>query len=174
MDPNQAIRSARTRVKQTTTAAGREAASAFSLEGTRSLERALRANTPLSQVWFSDSAWKQPSEREAKLLAMIDDRGIPCQVLPDEVMSELTEGRKFGSCLALAPLPTLQPIQVPGVYVVGVDIVDPGNVGAMICIAFVVGASGFILFGDTELWYSKVVCIFMGSIFKLPICVGDA
>lgn len=170
MDPNQAIRSALTRVKQTTTPRGRQAAGCFSLEGTRALERALRADAAIAQVWFGETAANAPDEREQALLQVITDRTIPLTLLPDAVMHDLTDGRKFGACVALAALPDEQPpIPASGVYVVAVDIVDPGNVGGMIRTALAAGADGLITTGTTDPWHPKAVRTSMGSVFKLPI-----
>jgi len=53
--------------------------------------------------------------------------------------------------------------------VVGRDLADPGNTGAVIRSALAAGATGFLAVGNTDPWHPKSVRTSMGSLFALPI-----
>ena len=52
---------------------------------------------------------------------------------------------------------------------VGVDLDDPGNVGALIRTALAAGASGFVAVGCCDAFHPRAVRISRGSLFKLPV-----
>jgi TrmH family RNA methyltransferase len=54
-------------------------------------------------------------------------------------------------------------------WMVGWNLSDPGNTGAVIRSALAAGATGFIAVGTTDPWHPKSVRTSMGSLFKLPI-----
>ena len=56
-----------------------------------------------------------------------------------------------------------------GVYLVLVDVVEPGNVGALIRTALASGACGAICVGSSDPFHSKAVRTSLGSLFKLPL-----
>lgn len=166
MDPNKDIRSAIARVKHTSTHSGRKALGLFSLEGTRAVERALRADTPIDLVVTSESFTGQ---REQDVLHLLKQREISIHILSATVMNELTEGRNYGQIIALSPIPDPPTLPEQGLFVVASDIADPGNVGGMIRTCLAAGADGLIATGASDPWHPKAVRTSMGSIFKLPI-----
>jgi RNA methyltransferase, TrmH family len=57
----------------------------------------------------------------------------------------------------------------PAVYLVVVDVAEPGNVGALIRTALACGAAGMICVGATDPFHPKAVRTSLGSTFKLPL-----
>jgi TrmH family RNA methyltransferase len=53
--------------------------------------------------------------------------------------------------------------------VVGWNLSDPGNTGAVIRTSLAAGAAGFVAVGDTDPWHPKAVRTSMGSLFALPV-----
>lgn len=158
---------------------GREAAGCYSIEGIRLHERALRAGVPPAHV-LVDTHWqKRPSPREQHLLADFQKAACPVTVVPDEVMAELTNGRSLGSILGLIPLPespTLSRLMtqtVSSLFLAVVDVVDPGNVGAMVRTAHASGCKALVAVGVSDPFHPKAVRTSMGSLFKLPVVRFD-
>lgn len=154
--------------------AARSRTGEFSLEGTRLLERALRAGVELRAVLASSSFGA--SDREAALLAALESAQSPVVRIDDEELARLTGGRTFGAALGLATRPEpLTSAPTSGPVLVLSDVVDPGNVGALCRTACAAGASALYAVGDTDLFHPKAVRTSMGSLFKLPYreCTGD-
>ncbi len=95
-------------------------------------------------------------------------------------MRELTEGRDLGLILGLVRLPpalTLSdilsakdtPEQAPPLLLAAVDIVDPGNVGALTRTAHAGGAAALLAVGASDPFHPRATRTSRGSIFKLPI-----
>ncbi len=105
-------------------------------------------------------------------------------------MAELTEGRDLGLILALVRLPppiTLsdlfnnEPIQkgqretrpsggpATPLFLAAVDIVDPGNVGALTRTAHATGAAALLVSGISDPFHPRATRISRGSIFRLPV-----
>ena len=160
-------------VRRASTRKGREALGAFAVEGRRLVERGLRAGwVPRDLLVASDERGRQAEldslrERVAAL-------GGRCHDVPDSEALELAEGRRAGLVVALFPLPP--PLPLPelwapggGVYLVMVDVVEPGNVGALIRTALASGARGAIGVGSTDPFHPKAVRTSLGSLFKLPL-----
>ncbi|MCC5844092.1 MAG: RNA methyltransferase [Verrucomicrobia bacterium] len=152
----------------------------FTLEGYRSLERAFRNGAPLECVVISETVMNRSNERNARVVDETLARDLPLHVVPDGTMAELTRGRGLGDVFAVLRRP-LEPaladlIRPEGrtLVVVGWNLGDPGNTGAVIRSALAAGAAGFLAVGTTDPWHPKAVRTSMGSLFALPILEGPA
>ncbi|MDF3130197.1 RNA methyltransferase [Kiritimatiellaeota bacterium B1221] len=167
-------------LKQIAIPRGRSATGLFSLEGYRSMERALRNDAPIREVLVSRKFAEADTSRETSILAEVSRRGVPLRIAPDEDFAELNAGRGIGEVFAVMPIPEepdwecfVQP-QGRCLLMVGWNLGDPGNTGAVIRSALASGCSGFLAVGTTDPWHPKSVRTSMGSLFALPILkVGD-
>ncbi|MBP6016779.1 MAG: RNA methyltransferase [Candidatus Promineofilum sp.] len=164
---------------------GRRRAGLFSIEGTRLLERAVRAGAPLEAVLVADRLAQSTDSRWRELLAALSAAGCPVTVAPDSVLAELTDGRDLGPILGLVRLPaprllaetlSSQPAGHAGLplLLAAVDIVDPGNVGALTRTAHAAGAAALLAVGASDPYHPRATRISRGSIFKLPVVEYDS
>lgn len=158
------------------TARGRARLGCCSIEGIRLAERALRAGVCIEAALLAQSLRADPAPRVQRLVAGLEEAGCATHVVADEVLGRLTGGRRLGGVVGLVriheapPLPdVLRVAMTPAVLVVGSDIEDPGNVGALIRTALAGGAAGFVAVGRTDPYHPKAVRTSMGSLFKLPV-----
>jgi RNA methyltransferase, TrmH family len=154
---------------------GRAETGLFSLEGLRSMERALRGGSPIREVLVSERFTARNDARHRRILDDVAAAGLPLRVAPDAEVDALTQGRGLGDVFALLAFPkppTLEELfDGPGrrLVVVGWNLNDPGNTGAVIRSALAAGAAGFIAVGTTDPWHPKSVRTSMGSLFRLPV-----
>ncbi len=147
----------------------------FTLEGYRSLERAFRNEAPLECVVISEAVMSRSNERNSRIVDETLARNLPLHAVPDAVMADLTRGRGLGDVFAVLrrpPVPDVADLIRPGertLLVVGWNLGDPGNTGAVIRSALAAGAAGFLAVGTTDPWHPKAVRTSMGSLFALPI-----
>lgn len=174
-------------VRRASTRRGREALGAFAVEGRRLVERGVRAGWVPRDLLVASGERSPELERLQERVATLGGR---CHEVADAELRELAEGRQSGLVSALFPLPAaLEPSELwaaplarqssrgGGVYLVLVDVVEPGNVGALIRTALASGARGAICVGNTDPFHSKAVRTSLGSLFKLPlarVASGDA
>ncbi|KAA3664465.1 MAG: RNA methyltransferase [Chloroflexi bacterium] len=162
-------------LRRVATPKGRAASGFYSIEGIRLHERALRASVPIQQVVVGESWEKRPFSRTHTLLQTLKKSNTPVTIVPDAVMDGLVNGRSLGSILSLIKLPQLPTIfeliaeADPPLLLVAVDVVDPGNVGAMVRTAHASGCTALVTVGVSDPFHPKAVRNSMGSIFKLPI-----
>jgi RNA methyltransferase, TrmH family len=161
-------------VRRVSTARGRAQVGAFSVEGRRLLERATRAGWAPRELLVGASFRREAPELEP-LLELVTAREGQCHEAPDAELLALAEGRRSGLVTALFPLPAglsvdelLEPAR-SSVFLVIVDVVEPGNVGALIRTALASGASGAICVGSSDPFHPKAVRTSLGSLFKLPL-----
>jgi TrmH family RNA methyltransferase len=166
-------------IRRTATTRGRAQSGTTSLEGIRLVERALRAGIFIPHVLVSERFRAAPSARGAALLAVLSAAGSQIAVAPDEVVEEMTEGRGLGEILALIPLPpkadlqTLARRSAAPMFLAAVDVVDPGNAGALVRTAHALGADALIAIGRTDPVHPRAVRTSMGSVFKLPLAAFE-
>ncbi len=158
---------------------GRKQLGCFAIEGFRLLERALATSTPLPHVLLTQRDYENPSPRLGKLLEQLDPLPTSLTFVPEDVLEKLTEDRTLGPILALAktpPTPDLslllaqwqkQP-QRRKILVVE-DMVDPGNVGALIRTAHALDVGLFLALRGADPFHPRSARTSMGSIFRLPI-----
>lgn len=160
-------------VRRTYTARGRRQTALFSIEGLRLAERAVRANAPVAQWVVSADFAHDTTPRIVALRAAIT--ATPVTAVPPPVMAQLTNGRTLGSIIGLLPLPQPHPLatllahKIRPLLLVAADIVEPGNVGAMLRTAHAHQADLFIATGRSDPFHPKAVRNSMGSLFKMPI-----
>lgn len=163
------------RLERLSTPRGRRETGLFSLEGYRAMERALRNDAPITEVLVAEEFLNAPNSRKTQILGEVSRRELPLRVAPDGVVAELTGGRGLGNVFAILPLPPepswdeLFPKTGRGLVVVGWNMGDPGNTGAVVRSALAAGASAFLAVGVTDPWHPKSVRTSMGSLFALPI-----
>ena len=173
-------------IRRVHSARGRRRAGVYSIEGTRLVERALRAGAPLEAILIAEGLAHSPDARHRRILDELNAAGHPVTVAPDSMLAELTEGRDLGQILGLVKLPPrieladlLTPLPPPGdalqtapavrLFLAAVDIVDPGNVGALTRTAHAGGATALLAVGSSDPFHPRATRISRGSIFKLPI-----
>lgn len=156
-------------IRQVGTARGRARFGRFSIEGTRLVERAVRAG------WTVTAAIHTPSfaekVRHQLLLNRLDDVGCRVTAVPAEHLNEFTGGRDLGGIIALVEQKkqTADLLASAKLVCVVVDVIEPGNVGALIRSAHGLGAEAFVTVGKSDPYNPKAVRTSMGSLFKLPV-----
>ncbi|MCP4360809.1 MAG: RNA methyltransferase [Chloroflexi bacterium] len=174
MTTNDNWRGAVEMVKRSLTKKGRQQTGLYSIEGIRLHERALHANLSLELVILADSFAQTDSVRGQQLLANLPP--TPCYFVPDAVMAELSNGRNLGQLIGLLKIPPAAKLQecVTAVnhplLLILANVIDPGNVGAMIRTAHAHGAAAVILLGQSDPYHPKAVRTSMGSLFKTAVC----
>ena len=168
-------------IGRTRTAQGRHRLGRFSIEGTRLHERALRAGVEVEVVLAGESLATSSEERMRRLLADLESSGCAVHVVPNDVMTKLTEGRDIGAIVGLVRLPSHHSLDQallacgrhPSLILVAVDVEDPGNVGAMIRTALAASAAAFVAVGISDPYHPKAVRTSMGAVFRIPIVRHD-
>lgn len=162
-------------VRRAATAKGRADARVFVAEGQRLLERSLRSGWLPRALLLGQSAARGPEL--TALLASWPALEPVVQRVPDGALLELAEGRRSGLVTALFDLPdtlAIEPLLArrapPAVFLVVVDVDEPGNVGALIRTALACDAAGVICVGSTDPFHPKAVRTSLGSVFKQPLC----
>lgn len=158
---------------------GRRQLGVFAIEGYRLVERALAAGVALRVVFAGEDALKAPGERLERLLEKLEQTGCRFVAVPAAVACRLLEGRTFGEVFALAPLPVATGVEVflegvrrvsPACRVLVLEeLMDPGNVGALLRTAHAFGVSALIALGGTDPFHPRAARTSMGSIFRVPV-----
>lgn len=165
---------------QLRTKKGRRTLGQFAAEGYRLLERALESQVGLREVVVAETLMAQPTARAANLLQQLQKQACPVCVAPDEEVHIFTEGRTFGDMLGIIdalPQADLSPFLTdksqPCTLLVLVQVMDPGNIGALARTAMASGVDALIALGGTDLFQAKAVRTSMGALFDLPVCQLD-
>jgi RNA methyltransferase, TrmH family len=159
---------------RTQTRAGREQAGAFSLEGTRLVERALRAGAPLLRVGVDATRLAAPDPWLASVIDQALAAGHAVEPLDPDALKRFTGPRDLGGIAALAALPEMHPdharLEAPEQRVLVLDqIHDPGNVGALVRTALASDVTAIVVCGGTDPLHPRAVRTSMGSLFRVPI-----
>jgi len=164
-------------IRRADTTRGREVSGFFSIEGIRLHERALHAGVQVDHAIVSASFKRNPSPRIQMLLEGLRESSCRLFIVPDSIIEEITGGRDLGSILGLVRMPE-QPQLVDlinrsgrtrHVFLVAVDVKDPGNVGALLRTAHAIGATAFLTSGISDPFHPKALRTAMGSLFRLPV-----
>ena len=164
-------------IERVATRAGRRRAGRFAIEGFRLHERALRAGVRVEDVVVAASLHDRPGSRSQRLLEDLGASGSRLHVAPDDVLQRLTDGRGLGALVGLVPIPvpcTLDRCldrgpQEPVVFLVALEVADPGNAGALVRTAHALGARAFVAAGRTDPYHPRAVRTSMGSLFRCPV-----
>lgn len=141
------------------------------LDGWHLVTEAARTGLPLYHVAVAAGRW---SSSEEALLDEIHASGVPLLHVTPNVLEAMSPVRAPSGVVALAERPshalddTLAP--PPPLVLVGVDLQDPGNVGASVRVAEAAGATGAIYTGaSADPWGWKALRAAMGSSLRLPV-----
>ena len=165
-------------IRQLNTRKGRQHFGHFVIEGARVVERALRALAEITQLVVGVSFAEQ-DERGAEIVGLAVSAEIPITTIIDEEARELSDGRKLGAVFGVVAmgdqvgLATVAAKKKPVVLAL-IDVVEPGNVGAMIRTAHGLGVAAVLTCGRSDAWHPKAVRTAMGSLFKLPVIHFDS
>ncbi|MCK6513175.1 RNA methyltransferase [Myxococcota bacterium] len=161
-------------LQRTESSKGRRTTQTFSIEGTRLLERALDEQQPLLGVLVAEEMAQSPTPRETALLERLTRLAIPLHIAPTERLHALVQGRTFGLCLGLVRLPPSDDLNDmisfmaqarPLKILVLVDVMDPGNLGAMMRTGAASGIDALLVWGGTDPFHPKAARTSMGAIF---------
>lgn len=162
------------------TPAGRARFGRVALEGIRVCERAARAGAAVEQVLVVEG-FDRGDPRRAALVDGLRDAGARIDRAPEDVLSELCEGRDLGGIVALAAQPAAPDLARsfadgasgagPGgaLALVACEVEEPGNVGALARTALASGARLFLATGISDPFHPKAVRTSMGSLFRLDV-----
>lgn len=157
-------------IKRTYTRRGREASGFFPVEGLRLCERALRAGVKLAFVVVTERFVQDKSSRSQQLWRELESAEIPIHTIPN--IHQLTQGRGWGDIIALAPLPSCDTNANFQSRLVLDNIIDPGNVGALLRTAHGLGVRDVVALGQTDPFHPRAVRTSMGSVFRLNVVFG--
>lgn len=163
-------------VRRTLTAVGRQQTGLYPIEGIRLHERALRAGLNFELTILAETLAQDNSPRIHELLAHLPPATCHLQPIPDAAMAELVNGRDLGHLISLVKIPPspdlaelVTAVSHP-LLLVAADVVDPGNVGAMVRTGHASGITAFISLGVSDPYHPKAVRTSMGSLFKTAVC----
>ncbi|GAW32054.1 RNA methyltransferase [Carboxydocella sp. JDF658] len=152
------------------TARGRREQQAFLVEGVRLLEEVLKADYPVTKVYYTAAGIGK--ERGQALFRQLKERAIPCQEVSEGVLAKLSATETPQGLVAVVPV-RQQDFALPrpgrGIILVLDGIQDPGNLGTIIRTAFAAGIREVWTTPDScDLYNPKTVRATMGAIFHLP------
>jgi TrmH family RNA methyltransferase len=156
----------------------RRAEGVFVLEGARGLGEALTTGAAIEAIYVAPGA--ESGEAPRRVLALAQQNGVRIFALQAGVLERVADTVAPQPVLAViaavdVPLAAvLTPASRRGPLVVCADVRDPGNVGAIIRSADAAGARGVIVCaGSGDLYNPKTVRASAGSLFHVPIVLGD-
>ena len=145
------------------------------LDGVHLVREALAAGLEFDQVCIASSLLEQNGE-EAALAIALAERGIEVTAVSDKLMASLSPVRTPSGVVAVVMRrPRAHSIddvlEAPdAMLLVGVDIQDPGNVGALLRVAEAAAAAAVVLTGESANPFSwKALRGSMGSGLRLPV-----
>ncbi len=163
-------------VRRTMTAVGRAQTGLYPIEGFRLHERALRAGLTFELTIWTEATAQDNTPRGQQLRADLQSAAGQLVIIPDVEMQSLVNGRDLGHLISLVKMPPAPDLKtlVTGVpqplLLVATDVVDPGNVGAMVRTGHANGLTAFITMGVSDPFHPKAVRTSMGSLFKTAVC----
>lgn len=143
------------------------------LDGVHLVRDAAAAGLAFEQVCVSTSALERGTDA-GLLAAALDAQGMPVLSAPDQVFAAISPVRTPTGIVAIAqrkPATARAVCAATGaLVVVGADVQDPGNVGALLRVAEAAGATGAIIAGISANPFSwKALRGSMGSALRLPV-----
>jgi TrmH family RNA methyltransferase len=158
------------------TAAGRHQSGLYSIEGYRLHERALRAGLTPELTLIAENFGLENQPRSQQLLADLHCAGGRLLPIPNQEIAALLNGRDLGPIVSLLKIPPdanlaeLVTAMPRPLLLVAYEVIDPGNVGAMVRTGHANGLTAFIAVGDSDPYHPKAVRTSMGSLFKTAVC----
>jgi TrmH family RNA methyltransferase len=142
----------------------REKEGRFVIEGTRLVEEALFAGSPLDFVFYSS-----PDLRAQTVLDRLEKKGVEIIEVSAPVMRACTDTEHPQPLLAVLPFPALQP-GANALLLICDRLADPGNLGTLLRTAAAARVDSAILApGTVDPYNPKVVRSSMGAHFRIPI-----
>jgi TrmH family RNA methyltransferase len=144
----------------------------FIIEGPHLIEMALNADTPMSEVFFSE-AFSRKKEGQ-RLLKKLSKHPTGFFEVTDRVFHKLADTETPQGIIAIAtclPL-SLDQLRVKStaLLVVSDGIQDPGNLGTIIRTADASGADAVIILpGTCDVFMQKIIRATAGSLFNIPV-----
>ncbi len=160
-------------VRALKTVKGRREQGRFAIEGATLLDEALRAGLPIEALYVTPAAYAA-----SRFVRELDERGTPTFAIDERTAAALSDVETPSGILAVAPVRREEVLAVlgrAGLVLVLADLNDPGNAGTLVRSAEAFGAAG-VVFGraGVDPHHPKVVRAAMGSLFRMPVAVGDA
>lgn len=155
-------------VERVATGKGRLQNGRFSIEGRQLFQLAIEAGAQIEQALVGETVDQQ-------LSADLEAMGCEVAIAPADLLAQLSNGRDLGGMFGLLRLPQSESLATfmagreRAVFLVAIDILDPGNAGAMVRTALGLDAAAFIAVGGTDPFHPKAVRTSMGGVFALPI-----
>jgi TrmH family RNA methyltransferase len=142
----------------------------FIIEGTRLVEEAIAAKTPLQMAFHTNHL----DERGRGLIHAVQRAGAAVFIVSDEVMSACSDTVTPQGILAVVPIPD-HPIPGNIQLALVLDCLsDPGNLGTILRTALAAGVETvFLTEGTVDAFNPKVVRSAMGAHFHLPLVVSS-
>ncbi len=145
----------------------------ITIEGVREIDRALRANVDLDEIYFCLEAATSPEARE--LLQNLRARGVPIVTVGRAAFAKIAYREDSGGFVAIAKRPSTSLDELAAdentLFLVVDAIEKPGNLGALFRSADGAGVTGVILSAPkTDLYNPNAIRASLGTIF----CVGAA
>jgi TrmH family RNA methyltransferase len=158
-------------------AARGEAGTTLLLDGAHLVADAIRSGVVVQHAAVTDAAREQTDVRE--IVAALGRAGVNVALVSASVIDAISPVRSSTGIVALAERPAASVSRIfdgaAPLVVIGIDIQDPGNVGAMVRVAEAGGATGVIAAGasaDPFGW--KALRGSMGSALRLPLAILTA
>jgi TrmH family RNA methyltransferase len=141
----------------------------------------MSAGAQIEHVVVGEGEYRSPSARMAKILGEAERLYGPAVCVPDAVVERLGAGRSLGAVHALVRMPVgggrelcawLDSAVSGGRrlrLLVLEEIMDPGNVGALMRTAHALGAGALVAIGGTDPFHPRAARTSMGSVFRLPV-----
>lgn len=139
----------------------------FVLEGLRIVTDALRENSGLKYLIFTQQAFEK-YESEFSQADLNSTRFI---VISNELGNRIAQTEKTQGIFAVCSIPPAKKLNLDsdGKYIVLHRVQDPGNMGMIIRTADALGIDGIITSECCDLYNPKVIRSTMGSVFRMKI-----
>lgn len=146
--------------------------SMYVLEGYRLITDAIKENSLVRQIFFTEDAY----EKYSGSLSQVDLKEVKTLIISNELGIKISCTEKPQGVFAICSIPPEKNLKSllksDGRYVVLHQLQDPGNLGMIIRTADAVGIDGIILSQCCELYSPKVIRSTMGSVFRMNIFDG--
>jgi TrmH family RNA methyltransferase len=161
-------------LRQAFARAERAADGSCAIEGIRIVEEAIRSGLQFRAIFFKESAQNLAERLLPQIGANVDTLLLPDKLFDDSVPTETPQGVAALARLKKFSLEdVLERLQVGPVMVL-VGLQDPGNLGTIVRSAEAFGSAGVVLGeGTVSPLNSKVIRASAGSLFRLPVIVGQ-
>ncbi|MEO7202914.1 MAG: RNA methyltransferase [Candidatus Tumulicola sp.] len=159
-----------TRVASLKTAKGRRRHKQFAFEGPTLLDEALRAGTPIDELYVTQAALDAHSGLAERA------SGVPVHIVTERSFAKISDVETPAGLLAVAPAqraPLEALLDGAGLVAVLAGLNDPGNAGTLLRSADAFEARGAVFGeGGVDPFSPKVVRAGMGAFFRLKIAVA--